>query len=117
MALACHAFGISRQAVTANALHPCISNDITFHVYVCRSVKNVFCKKIDRGSLAAYSSSCEMRVGQPNPWANQTPGPTKPLGQPNRGSIPTVALDRPERPVHRSGRFLDGRYARQRECT
>ena len=31
-------------------------------------------------------------------------------------AIPTVALDRLERPVHRSGRFLDGRYVQQREC-
>lgn len=101
MALACHGFRISREAVTANALHPRISNDITFHVYLCRSVQKTYsAKKIDRGSLAAYSSSCEMRVGQPN-----------------RGSIPTVVLDRLERPVHRSGRFLDGRYVRQRECT
>lgn len=112
MALACHAFGISRQAVTANALHPCISNDITFHVYVCRSVQKTYsAKKL----IGAHWLPIHRHVKCA--WANQTGGPTKPVGQPNRGSIPTVVLDRLERPVHRSGRFLDGRYARQRECT
>ena len=81
MASACHGFGISREEVTANALHPCISNNITFHVYVCRSVQKTYsAKKL----IGAHWLPIHRHVKCA--WANQTGGPTKPGLHPYRRS-------------------------------